>query len=285
MRSSSRRCIAAAAAIGFASLVAPPSVSAAGPDEGGWVSGGNTRARLNWCPSGAAVPNASAPTVAFVEVTLDPGWKTYWRMPGDAGVAPTFDWSASPDVSSATVAFPAPHRMADQGGEAIGYKSAVVFPVTLNLRNASATAPPTVAFAYGICKNICIPVELNLKAACHGQSAADVAALDAVPRLVGAGRPTDPKLVAVTGSVLATKPQLTIDIDFGRDAAEVDLFIEAPEGLYVPLPAATKVDSAGRARFVVDLSKTIDAKDLLGKQLRLTMVGSKGSSEAVWVAK
>src|SRR6476661_4306539 len=50
---------------------------------------------------------------AGVEIKLEPGWKTYWRYPGDSGVPPTFDFSASDNVKEATVLFPAPVRFPD----------------------------------------------------------------------------------------------------------------------------------------------------------------------------
>jgi DsbC/DsbD-like thiol-disulfide interchange protein len=43
---------------------------------------------------------------AGIEIRLAPGWKTYWRYPGDSGIPPRFDWSNSRNVAGATVAFP-----------------------------------------------------------------------------------------------------------------------------------------------------------------------------------
>ena len=253
--------------------------------EQGWVAGANSRARLNFCPPEPDRASQPLRPLAFLELQLDDGWKTYWRMPGDAGVAPAFDWSGSANVASATTLYPAPHRMGDQGGEAIGYKSAVIFPVRLELREAALVATPKVIFSYGICKNICVPVDLTLEAACYGASAATAAAVDAVPRTPGHSRPGDPILVAVSGSVAGAQPRLTVDVDYGVGAEDADLFIEAPEGLYVPLPARSAPDATGRARYIIDLSKIIDARDLGGKQLRLTMTSARGASEAVWAAR
>ncbi|MBI3441560.1 MAG: copper resistance protein, partial [Proteobacteria bacterium] len=38
---------------------------------------------------------------AAVEVKLEPGWKTYWRTPGEAGLAPVFDWAGSTNFKEA----------------------------------------------------------------------------------------------------------------------------------------------------------------------------------------
>ena len=37
---------------------------------------------------------------AGIEIRLAPGWKTYWRYPGDSGVPPRFDFSGSRNVKS-----------------------------------------------------------------------------------------------------------------------------------------------------------------------------------------
>ena len=59
---------------------------------------------------------------AGIEIRLDPGWKTYWRYPGDSGVPPTLDFAGSENVKSVTALWPAPQRFADgAGGHSIGY--------------------------------------------------------------------------------------------------------------------------------------------------------------------
>ncbi len=34
---------------------------------------------------------ADGTRMAAVQLDLEPGWKTYWRAPGDAGIPPSFD--------------------------------------------------------------------------------------------------------------------------------------------------------------------------------------------------
>ncbi|MGB3141534.1 MAG: protein-disulfide reductase DsbD domain-containing protein, partial [Aestuariivirga sp.] len=66
---------------------------------------------------------------AGILAELEPEWKTYWRMPGDSGIPPQFDWAGSQNSAAIEVGFPVPRRFNDEGGETIGYHDRVVFPV------------------------------------------------------------------------------------------------------------------------------------------------------------
>ena len=68
---------------------------------------------------------------AGVEIKMQPGWKTYWRYPGDSGVPPRFDFSGSENLKEAKVLFPAPHLFTDETGHSLGYKNSVIFPLVL----------------------------------------------------------------------------------------------------------------------------------------------------------
>ena len=46
--------------------------------------------------------------LAAVEIRLAPGWHTYWRVPGDAGIPPSFDWSGSSNLASVAYEWPRP---------------------------------------------------------------------------------------------------------------------------------------------------------------------------------
>ena len=66
---------------------------------------------------------------AGVEIRLKPGWHTYWRYPGDAGVPPRFDFQGSQNLKSVDVLWPAPQRMTEAGMTAIGYDRDVILPL------------------------------------------------------------------------------------------------------------------------------------------------------------
>ena len=99
---------------------------------------------------------------AGLRVTLEPGWKTYWRAPGEAGLAPVFDWSASRGVSGVEVEWPAPETFDDAGYTSIGYTGSFVLP----LRMADGAQGGVLAGSVdlGVCREVCIPVTLDFSA-------------------------------------------------------------------------------------------------------------------------
>ncbi len=56
----------------------------------GWVGDNHAAARL--ITATEATGSASA-IEAGLEIRLAPGWHTYWRSPGDAGIPPSIDWA------------------------------------------------------------------------------------------------------------------------------------------------------------------------------------------------
>ncbi|MEK1891545.1 MAG: protein-disulfide reductase DsbD domain-containing protein [Phyllobacterium sp.] len=104
-------------------------------------------------------PTEAAPEVrGAIQINLDPGWKTYWKEPGDAGVPPELDLSASTNIKGYALSFPTPHRFEDGGTQWAGYKKPVALPFTLTLADPAKPAHFTGHAFLGICETICIPV-------------------------------------------------------------------------------------------------------------------------------
>ena len=78
------------------------------------------------------------------------------------------------------------------------------------------------------------------------------------------------------------KPRLLLETEFPGGTGHADVFVEAPDGLFVPLPKKIADDGKGAITFEVDLSKDADVAALKGKQLTATMVSDKGQSEATF---
>jgi len=96
----------------------------------GWVGDNHAAARL--ITATEATGSASA-IEAGLEIRLAPGWHTYWRSPGDAGIPPSIDWAGSDNLAHAEIAWPAPQRWSLQGFETAGYENHVVLPIALTL--------------------------------------------------------------------------------------------------------------------------------------------------------
>src|SRR5216684_537111 len=97
---------AAAFTFNFA-LLAAMSLPAAAADSSAWDGGSQAAVRLI---AGSSSKARGGMVRAGIEIRLAPGWKTYWRYPGDSGVPPRFDFAGSQNVKSIAIAWPAPHR-------------------------------------------------------------------------------------------------------------------------------------------------------------------------------
>src|SRR5204862_2777548 len=64
---------------------------------------GGPRAAVRLIAAGATGDGAGRILRGGIEIRLAPGWKTYWRYPGDSGVPPRFEFTRSTNLSSVTV--------------------------------------------------------------------------------------------------------------------------------------------------------------------------------------
>lgn len=102
--------------------------------------------------------NADGTHVAAVQITLKPGWITYWRAPGEAGIPPQFNFTSGGGISSITPHWPVPNVYDDAGLRSIGYYDRVVFPLIVDAYGASGDIPLSGELTVGVCDEICIPV-------------------------------------------------------------------------------------------------------------------------------
>lgn len=100
--------------------------------------------------------------MAGLQLSLAPGWKTYWRSPGEAGIPPLFHWSGSENVKSVRVHWPRPVVFLTNGLQSIGYHDDVTLPLEVT---AIDPGKPVVLRAHvelGICRDICLPAMIEL---------------------------------------------------------------------------------------------------------------------------
>ena len=106
---------------------------------------------------------ANGDHVAALHLTLAPGWKTYWRAPGEAGIPPSFDWAGSENAGRIDVLWPTPHVFWQSGMRSVGYKDELVLPLRITPRGDGQIALKT-EMHLGLCKDICLPHTLRIDA-------------------------------------------------------------------------------------------------------------------------
>ncbi|MEX0310173.1 MAG: protein-disulfide reductase DsbD domain-containing protein, partial [Tateyamaria sp.] len=100
--------------------------------------------------------------VAAIRLDLAPGWKTYWRAPGDAGIPPQFDWSRARNLGSVSISWPTPEVSQQNGMQSIGYTDQVVIPLHLTPVDAGRPIRLRTTLSMGVCSDVCLPHEVTL---------------------------------------------------------------------------------------------------------------------------
>ena len=97
--------------------------------------------------------------VAVVQ-TLDPGWHTYWRNPGDAGEPTAIRWTLPQAWRAGPITWPAPRRLPVGPIMNYGYEGTVVLPVPLQVPSSALTGERvqlSAAVDYLVCAEVCVP--------------------------------------------------------------------------------------------------------------------------------
>jgi len=100
--------------------------------------------------------------MAGLHIKLAPGWKTYWRAPGEAGIPPRFDWAGSENTATVRVHWPTPKVFSSNGMRTIGYVDDVVLPIELTPTDPGQPMELRGHVELGVCHDICMPADLRL---------------------------------------------------------------------------------------------------------------------------
>jgi DsbC/DsbD-like thiol-disulfide interchange protein len=218
--------------------------------------------------------------VAALRLTLAPGWKTYWRAPGDAGIPPLFDWSGSDNIASFSASWPVPEVFHLNGMRSVGYSDAVTIP--LHFAPARAGEPMEVRgqIDIGVCEDICVPVSLQVTATLPPHGA------DRDPRIAAAlaDRPMTAAEAGVSGIDCALEPirdglRLTATIDMPPLGAGEEAVVElAGAPVWVSEPELAR--SGNKLRAVAELVPPEAAPFALQRDdLRFTVLSGERAVE------
>lgn len=128
-----------------------------------------------------AQPAEAGETHLLLDVALEKGWKTYWRSPGEGGIAPSIAWQTPLPVQWY---WPTPQRFDVAGIATQGYQGNVTFPLVVK-----GKMPDTLSgvLTLSTCSDVCIltdyPFSLDLSGETERQFTYDFTkAMGTLPR-------------------------------------------------------------------------------------------------------
>jgi DsbC/DsbD-like thiol-disulfide interchange protein len=192
---------------------------------------------------------ASGGHVAGLRLTLAPGWHTYWRAPGEAGIPPRFDWSGSENFASATILWPIP-KVFDQGGiRTLIYKDSVTLPVEIAPVSPGTPVRLQGRIDLGVCEAVCVPVTVNVAGELDGPGGPDPAIEAALANQPSARGPEAAHCAAVP---IRDGLRLTASVEAPETGQNDFAVIELADATIWVSPAAS-VRAGGRIDVTADL--------------------------------
>jgi suppressor for copper-sensitivity B len=239
----------------IAVMMAAASGTALAATETEWAASPHSETRL--IAAMTAVPTREkAPLLVGWQVRLDPGWKTYWRTPGDAGRPPRVSWEGSTNVASVRFLYPFPERFEIFGLHTYGYHGEVIYPIEVEPLVAGAPMTLQADIEFLVCETLCVPAEQDYTLVIPAGAAAPSshfaeleAAMAAVPQSGGLNATLDVAEVKVYGDSGAAN--VWVKVRGERLLSGAELILEDSASLRFGVPARALSEDPREAVFVV----------------------------------
>lgn len=226
--------------------------------------------------AGAPLPEGGR--IAGLGLSMEDGWKTYWRSPGETGVPPVFDWSGSRNLRSVEVLWPTPELFESFGMQTVGYSHVVMLPMVLKPEDASKPMELKLKATLGVCRELCVVEEFSFaRNFAPDETEAEervTRSVDAVPGgAADAGLSEASCWIRGAGSTRDFEARLR----FARDFTAPVVLVEGPESVWIGTTKTTMEggELAVQAKVeIFDESTWIDRSDL-----RLTVLDGPFSAD------
>ena len=216
-----------------------------------------------------------------LEVQLSPGWHSYWRSPGPAGLPPALDWHNGDDgnLKSAALLYPAPTRTTAYGLETIGYEDHVVFPIEATLRKPGQPLSIEATLDLLVCSAICVPKNFTLKLTIPAGPAKE----STEAPLIKAAHEHVPGSAAQSGlvikSIINDGASLAIEIESREALRAPDVFAESSRISFGAPEVTAASDNHSAVLKIAPLDTLPDGVTLAGMPLTLTIVNGDRALE------
>ena len=97
--------------------------------------------------------------IAAINIKLEDGWKTYWRVPGIGGIAPILNWEKSKNIKNISLIWPTPNIYNEYGLQTIGYKDELLLPIQIQPIDKKQPIHLSITIDFGICSDVCVPIQ------------------------------------------------------------------------------------------------------------------------------
>lgn len=217
------------------------------------------------------------------ELRLEPGWKVYWRSPGEAGLPPRLLLKEDAGLQSITPFFPLPKRFELFGLQTFGYGIQFVLPFKLEGGEPNKPITLDVAVDFMVCKNICIPFtsDYQLKQSGENHAHADLYSAtismwrDKVPDT--SGEPVGGLEIIkseVKGAV--GHQNLVFEVVADKSLSHADILIESDDVFSFGKPKIDLKDKGNKAVLIVSVDGGKKKIDIKGRQATVTFTDGRG---------
>lgn len=232
--------------------------------------------------------------LAAIEIALAPGAKTYWRDPGETGLAPRFDWAGSINLAAIELRWPAPRQFNEGGSRAVGYAEDLVLPLIATPTDPTRPITLVLTADYGACTTLCVPsrgtarLALPVVAQSSPHRSRVMAALSRVPVLAdgtpGSAQGGADKLYALMRSLHFSGVQAAYDSvvvwAWRACGAPLDVMVEGPAGWsFGPVTVPSCEGASGTARAVLPVRTRPPGASLSRLPITITLVAGETAIE------
>jgi len=219
--------------------------------------------------------------MAALSLTLAPGWKTYWRSPGEAGIPPMFDWQGSTNLRGVDMRWPSPVVFHLNGLQSIGYHDRLVLPFEVTLADPAASADIALTIDLGVCRDICLPAMVELRAVLPPSGEPDPAITAALNAAPVTGRRAGVSGISCQVEPIADGLRLTAAIDLPAQGGDETVVFE-PADASIWVAESVTARKAGRLTAQTELVPPSGQPFALDRSgITVTVIGSGGSVEIV----
>ena len=211
------------------------------------------------------------------EAKLAPGWKTYWRSPGESGL-PVRIFVGADEVAPL---YPLPERFELFGIQTFGYSHQLLLPFRLP---ETAEGPLNIHVDFMVCKDICVPFKQEYQLQTSDVIAASFKNdirfetwLKKVP-MTGTGAHYGLEILDARVAGKVGYQKLIVDVRGETDLLTADLLAEVNDMFHFGIPKIQLLADGSTARMVLSAMTGSKPEDLRGKKVRLTFTDRQGAA-------